>query len=187
MSYTGKLLPSVELVMGSASLLLKTGDTVESIVYAGPYGTKTLSNVKVAGVELSAPASSNNYGEIYDGIPTYQYHTDDMSNFRNAASTYIVSSLIMEVTDLEDGTYLERVDVASIVSISGTFENSDGSKTYGVDLQSGGSAATALSGASDNDYINLSVGDVNEPLTVDKSVVFTGSNAGVAQNFKQEV
>ena len=187
MSFVGRLIPSAVLIKGSASFQLKTGDTIESLVYAGPYEPKTLANVKVAGFELSTPVSGNNFGEIYDGIATYMYHTDDMSNFRDAASTYVVSALIVEVTDESDATHLERVNVSQIVSLSGTFENEDGSKTYGVDLQSGGSASSALSGAADADTISMSDGSVEEELTIDKSVTMTGSNAGSPQNFAQEV
>ena len=46
-----------------------------------------------------------------------------------------------------------------------------------------GAVATAASGAT----LNISGGKINESMTLDKSVTLDGGNAGVPQNFDQEV
>ena len=49
------------------------------------------------------------------------------------------------------------------------------------------SVSNVLAEAENGEVIELQGGTVEEELTLDKSVTLNGENAGVAQNFKQEV
>ena len=47
--------------------------------------------------------------------------------------------------------------------------------------------ATTISTVEDNAVIEIPEGEVTEAITVEKSVTIQGENAGIAQNFDQEV
>ena len=191
MNFIGKLVPSVELIKGEVTYTLKVGDTIESIVYSTPYEDVTLSQVTLVGIELVPARSMNRMGRIYDGIPTNHFHTDDLGNFKNAEDMFRVGYLLVQQTptdEEEEAPKPEKIPVAKIVTITGTFENADGTQTVGVDLsQEDASVSTTLGEVTDGSSIVMGEGEVSEALNIDKGVTLTGANAGVAQNFKQEV
>ena len=208
MAFIGNLIPSVELVQGSAKYTVKIGDTFDSLTYYTfshgnvnvgvgepvDYTDKEvkLEKAKVVGIELGNPRSYNNGDMILDTVPTYMYRTDDKADIRHAAAYYNVPYLLVETTEGEGDdakTAYTRIPVSKIKELAGTFnEGGSETKTTGVDLsQDDASAAAAITEAGKGDTVALSSGTVDEPLNVDKDVTVTGSNAGIPQNFKQEV
>ena len=196
MSFTSKLVPSVELTKGSATYTLKVGDTIESITYSSAYEDVTLEMVTLVGLELGAIHSKNIYGRIYDGVPVNQFHSDNLGNFRNASEYYTVTNLMVQTIPTDEGDdeivetepVLYRIPVDKLVAIGGTFTNADGSQTTTVDpSEEGASVATKVSEVPEGSTVVVGAGEVAEPLTLDKGVTIAGENAGVAQNFDQEV
>ena len=82
----------------------------------------------------------------------------------------------------QDGTRLEAIpgeeDGASDVATPDTVVDLSDPET---------SVSEVLTEAENGEVIELQGGTVEEELTLDKSVTLNGENAGVAQNFKQEV
>ena len=61
-------------------------------------------------------------------------------------------------------------------------------ETVSLNLSDEGvSAASVIADANEGTIVQMSAGTVNEVVTVDKSVTIEGENAGIAQNFSQEV
>ena len=213
MAFIGNLVPSVELVQGSAKYKVKIGDTFDSLTYTkATHGNVMvgvgepvdytdeevkLEKAKLVGIELGGLRDRNNFGEVYDTIPTYMYQTDDKAHIRDAGETYTVPYLLVEVVtkaaDESAGTPEEterhRIAVSKIKEVAGTFnEGDDEPTTTAVDLnQAGASAASVITEAKEGSTVALSAGTVEEELTVSKGVTVTGSNSGVPQNSKQEV
>lgn len=213
MAFIGNLVPSVELVQGSAKYKVKIGDTFDSLTYTQfVYGNVMvapgepvdytekevkLENAKLIGIELGGLRDRNNVGQVFDTIPTYMYQTDDKANIRNAGETYTVPYLLVEVVtkeaDEEAGTPEEteryRIPVSKIKEVAGTFNDGDDEPTTtAVDLsKDDASAASVITSAEEGSTVALSAGTVEEELSITKGMTVTGSNSGVAQNFKQEV
>lgn len=117
MAFIGNLVPSVELVQGSAKYKVKIGDTFDSLTYTQfahgnvmvapgepvDYTEKEikLENAKLIGIELGGLRDRNNAGQVFDTIPTYMYQTDDKANVRNAGESYTVPYLLVEVVTKE--------------------------------------------------------------------------------------
>ena len=58
-----------------------------------------------------------------------------------------------------------------------------------VDLNSDEEApvAAAITAAEDGNVVGLNNGEISETLTIDKGLIFQGTNAGVAQNRAQDI
>lgn len=77
-------------------------------------------------------------------------------------------------------------DAIDDIMLAITWEDMDGPTTP-VDISGGSSVAEALLNADDGAVLVMSAGEVDEALSIDKSVSVKGTNAGIPQNFKQEV
>lgn len=100
--------------------------------------------------------------------------SDDVLNIKSVDSA-IVTYGEQSIKQALDDT------IASI-----TWEDMDGPTTP-VDVAGGASVADALQNIADGGVIAMSDGEVSEALNIDKSVSVKGANAGIPQNFKQEV
>ena len=81
-----------------------------------------------------------------------------------------------------DGTPIETPDSENEPEVEETLD-----PDVVVDLNSGNEApvAAAITAAEDGNVVGLNEGEIVETLTIDKGLVFQGTNAGIAQNHAQ--
>lgn len=184
---------AVDLVINTAVCHMKVGAAINSMVIKANPKNMTISGT-LAGIQLGVKKGANRFCTIFDGVPTCQYATDDKANIRDAGSYYTVDYILVN-KGTEEKPEMIKVAVADIISISGTFENPDGSKTVAVEIpadQEEGAtpvadAIAAIASDEKPATISLPAAEVKENLTVNADVNIKGINAGIAQNHAQEV
>lgn len=184
---------AVDLVINSAVCHMKVGAAIDSMIIKANPENEVITGT-LAGIQLGVKKSANRFCTIFDGVPTCQYATDDKANIRDAGSYYAVDYILVN-KGTEEEPEMIKVAVADIVSISGTFENPDGSKTVAVEIpvdqEEGATPVTdaiaAVASEEKPATISLPAAEVKENLTVNAGVNIKGVNAGVAQNHAQEV
>lgn len=188
-SFTSKITVAATLLGNGAEYYLEMGSTLESIVIAGPYENKTISNAELTGIELKRREVYNPNGRIYDNVPCNGYITDGVANLFDASKMLDVNAISVKYTE-DDEEFEARIPVAKIVSIGGSFVAPDGSQTITVDPAEKKIADVVAEATAEGDTpvtIVLPAAEVEEELTVEKNVTIAGANANVAQNFYQEV
>lgn len=182
---------TMNLVLKGQRYHMELGAKIAKIEIRHPYENLILKNVTLTGIELAANTSKNNATEIYDGIPTSRYQTDDIAGIHNASDYYRVGAIMVtgepEKEDEDPISYKVMVD--QIESLGGEFAAPDGTVTNSVDLASPDvTVADEIAKIPEaGGSLVMSSGEVAAPVTVDKSVTLAGVNAGAPQNFYQEV
>ena len=179
----GVLVASANLINGSVQYSIQKGNTLDYVVLKNSRGTVRVETCEVLGFSLENKKSGAKFGKILDGIPVNQYNTDDMANARNAEDFFAVQSIIVKVDEK-----IRALPVAFIQEIGGSFTAPDGSVTESVDLSNPEtSVATTVTEAADNTTIVMGEGEIADEIAPTASITLAGVNAGIPQNFKQEV
>lgn len=181
---------AMNLTVANVCYYMEVGAAIEKLVMAAGHEDKEITGT-LAAISLAAKGSPNRMGAVYDGIPTSQYATDDLAAIRNAADYFTVDEILIKVPAEEEGadpSYVP-VKVNRIKSITGTFTAPDGSVTTSVDLSNEEVSIVAVLDTlpEEGGTIALSEGTIAEELNVATAATLSGVNAGVAQNFHQEV
>ena len=183
---------SMNLTVDGVNYYMEVGAAIDKLVMAaGPEDVELKGTLAAISLAMKSSQNTKYFGTAYDGIPTYQYATDNLAAIRNAADYFKVDKILMEVPAEEEGkdpTFV-AVPVSRIKSIQGTFTAPDGTVTTSVDLtQEGASISAALEEIPEaGGTVVLTAGEIAEELTVTAAATLSGVNAGVAQNFVQEV
>lgn len=107
----------------------------------------------------------------------------DEAQFEISEDVLSIKSVDSSIVTYGEQSVQQALD-DTIASI--TWEDMDG-PTTSVDVAGGESVSEALQNIADGGVIAMSDGEVNEPINIDKGVSVKGANAGIPQNFKQEV
>lgn len=183
---------AMNLTVDGVNYYMEVGAAIDKLVMAaGPEDVELKGTLAAISLAMKSSQNTKYFGTVYDGIPTYQYATDNLAAIRNAADYFKVDKILMEVPAEEEGkdpTFV-AVPVSRIKSIQGTFTAPDGTVTTSVDLtQEGTSVSAALEEIPEaGGTVVLTAGEIAEELTVTTAATLSGVNAGVAQNFVQEV
>lgn len=190
MSYKATVVPAAKLTKGNLTYTLHKDDVIDKVIFNFAHGKVELKNAKILDFSLRiAAANKNRRGSVYDSLATHQPSTDNVGNFRDSSVYYDVHSIIVgEFENAQSPNEKIAIEVDKIDTLAGTFTNDDGTSTIGVDLNDETtSLQEAISGASENDIVAVSEGEVTEEITVEQAVTLAGNNAGVPQNHEQEV
>ena len=100
------------------------------------------------------------------------YSTRGMYPVTLATNVYFSDGTTVESKDVENEPEREEILDPDVV----------------VDVQTGEApVAAAIAAMEDGNVVALNAGEVTETLTIDKGLVFQGTNAGIAQNRAQEI
>lgn len=190
MGYKATVIPAAKLTKGNFTYTLHKDDVLDKVVFKFAHGKVEFKNAKILDFNLKiAAAQKNRVGSVYDSLATHQPAIDNVGNFRDSAMWYDVASILVTGFDrAQSENEIISIDIEKIESISGTFANDDGTNTIGVDLTNEDTTLQqAISGASENDSIVVSEGEVTEEITIEQPLTLAGVNAGVPQNHEQEV
>ena len=190
MGYKASVVPAAKLSKGSFTYTLRKNDILDKVIFNFAHGKVELKNAKILDFVLRpAAANKNRVGSIYDNLATHQPAIDAVGNFRDSFLYYTVKSVVVgEFDNAQSDKELIAIEVDKIDTIAGTYANDDGTNTIGIDLaDEDTSLQDTISGASENDTIVVSEGEVTEEINVDQAVTLAGNNAGVPQNHEQEV
>lgn len=190
MGYKASVIPAVKLAKDNFTYTLHKGDILDTIVFNFAHGKVTLDDAEILDFELKiAAANKNRRGNVFDSLSTHQPAIDGVGNFRDSAKWFDVKTILVgNFKNAQSEKEIIAIDVNKIETISGTFENEDGTTTYGVDLNSDDvSIVEIISNANENDMIVVSEGEVTENIDIATGIVLNGTNSGVPQNHEQEV
>ena len=190
MGYKASVVPAAKISKGSFTYTLHKDDILDKVIFNFAHGKVELKNAKILDFVLRpAAANKNRVGSIYDNLATHHPAIDTVGNFRNSSLYYTVKSVVVgEFDNAQSDKELIAIEVDKIDTIAGTYANDDGTNTIGIDLaDEDTSLQDTISGASENDTIVVSEGEVTEEINVDQAVTLAGNNAGVPQNHEQEV
>lgn len=190
MGYKASVVPAAKLSKGSFTYTLHKDDILDKVIFNFAHGKVELKNAKILDFVLRpAAANKNRVGSIYDSLATHHPAIDAVGNFRDSSLYYTVKSVVVgEFDNAQSDKELIAIEVDKIDTIAGTYANDDGTNTIGIDLaDEDTSLQDTISGASENDTIVVSEGEVTEEINVDQAVTLAGNNAGVPQNHEQEV
>ena len=190
MGYKASVIPAAKLTKGNLTYTLHKDDVLDKVIFNFAHGKVELKNAKILDFTLRiAAANKNRRGNVYDSLATHQPSIDNVGNFRDSSVWYDVKSVIVgEFENAQSDNEKISIEIDKIDTITGTFANDDGTNTIGIDLSDEStSLQEAISGASENDIVAVSEGEVTEEITVEQAVTLAGNNVGVPQNHEQEV
>lgn len=127
----------------------------------------------------------------YNGTKWFEYgHTTDLSPVAKAtldSGEFVIDEdNVLHIAEIEAKKISYRGE--ALLDVLDSIQNAISWEEMGVNLSpNDGSIAAEVAALSDGDTASIAEGVIAEAITVDKSVSLRGANAGLAQNFKQEV
>ena len=186
--YFGKPVMAVTLLSNDEKFTYKVGDKMEGVEVYSAYGNTTYAGTVIAmSVSKNLKLVGTYNTRIFDSVPTdhsNKYAGNECAAIDNVEDNYVVNNIVLDTG--ETGHVI--IPVNMIVSI-GSYTAADGTTTSSLDLGATGAStvSASITAVTAGSTIKVANGTVAEELTVDKSVTLKGTNAGVAQNYSQEV
>ena len=160
-----------DIVIEGTTIHVHENDVIKGLVYKTPNGEEKIVDGRIRVINVSTRA--------YNGGPTtcppdpFFHDVGKVISFYVDYSEEYVAKIIsipaediILIESVNDTKYAEELDL-----------NDPNSPTF----------ADAVASTVEGGIVRISAGDVEEEVTLDKSVTIMGANAGLIQNFAQEV